>query len=257
MKQLLQEIAAQLDQAALNAQATSQLSFDQSITLDDAYQIQKASIQRRIERGEVLAGFKLGFTSKAKMEQMGINDIIWGRLTHSMEIKSGDMLEMSKFIHPRAEPEIAFRMGKQLDRYVSLEEVPQYIDAIAVAIEVIDSRYEHFKFSLEDVVADNCSSAAYMIGEWLPSLTDVQGLHITLQLNGETVQTGNSHAILGNPLQSIVEISKMMVKYGEVVQAGDIILAGAATSAIYINAGDRIGAHFGKLGSVELNVAKA
>lgn len=250
----LSQIATTLDQAAMDASATVQVSHEQNITLDDAYAIQKQSIKLRFDRGESLTGLKLGFTSKAKMEQMGVHDIIWGRLTSTMEIKPEGSLERSKFIHPRVEPEIAFRLSKKIDRVLELNEVGDYIDGVAAALEVIDSRYQNFKFSLEDVVADNCSSAAYIIGDWLDPKTAVQDLSIILTINGKDAQTGNSNAILGNPLESLVEISRMLAKYGETVEAGSTILAGAATSAVHIHEGDQIEGQFAGLGSVKFNV---
>lgn len=254
MKQSIEQIATVLDQAAVAATATAQVSLSQAISLDEAYEIQAKSIDRRIERGEVLTGYKLGFTSKEKMEQMGVHDIIWGRLTDSMHIEQAGSLQRDQFIHPRVEPEIAFRISKRIDRVLTLDEVVDYFDAVAGALEVIDSRYENFKFSLEDVVADNCSSSAYVIGAWLDPATAVQDLSIDMIINNESAKQGNSNSILGNPLESLVEASKMMAKYKEAIEPGAIVLAGAATAAVYIHQEDEIEAHFTNLGTVKLHV---
>ena len=125
-------------------------------------------MEERYTRGDNFVGLKLGFTSYAKMEQMGVHDMIWGRLTNDMWIQNGDEVMLDKFIHPRAEPEIAFKLKKALDREISLEEIPDYIESCCAAIEIIDSRYKNFKFSLEDVIADNCSSSGFVLGEWQP-----------------------------------------------------------------------------------------
>lgn len=254
MKKEISEIATVLDKAAKEVNSTEQVSLKQTISLDAAYQIQAASIKKRLERGEKLLGYKLGFTSKEKMEQMGVHDIIWGRLTNAMHIEHGGTLDRKKFIHPRVEPEIAFRISKRIDKVISIEEVTNYFDAVAGALEVIDSRYKNFKFSLEDVVADNCSSAAFVLGDWLDSSTSIQNLSIALKINNQDIKTGNSSAILGNPLESLVEISKMMVQYNETIEAGSIILAGAATAAVHINATDKIEGHFENLGTVNFTV---
>ena len=254
MKQLMKNIATTLDQAAFTAIATQQVSQYQAISLDNAYEIQAISLNHRFDRGEILTGYKLGFTSRAKMEQMGIHDIIWGRLTDEMDIQPAQNLQRKKHIHPRAEPEIAFLIKQRIDRLITLEEATDFLEGVASAIEVIDSRYENFKFSLEDVVADNCSSAAYRIGEWLPPTTSVKDLGITLKINQEVVQTGNSNAILGNPMESLVEMSRMAQKYGVIIEPGAVILAGAATSAVHIHAGDKVEAHFDNLGTVEFQV---
>jgi len=105
------------------------------------------------------------------------------------------------------------------------------------------------------VVADNCSSSAYVIGDWLDPSTAVQDLKIALKINNEEVKTGNSKAILGNPLESLVEISKMVVQYEETIEAGSIILAGAATAAVHIHSGDEIEGYFEDLGAVKFKVS--
>ncbi len=255
MKHTINQIAATLDEAALTAKATQQVSSSQEISLAESYEIQSHSIARRLERGESITGFKLGFTSKEKMVQMGVHDIIWGRLTDSMHIEQNGTLIRDQFIHPRTEPEIAFKIKKRIDKIISIEDIADYIEAVAGALEIIDSRYENFKFSLEDVIADNCSSSGYVLGEWLPPSTSVQDLSISLIINDKEVQSGNSNAILGNPLESLVEISKMMVQYNEVLEAGSIILAGAATAAVHIHKEDKIEAHFKNLGIVKFNVS--
>ena len=182
------------------------------------------------------------------------HDIIWGRLTDEMQIEDGQTLSRTKFIHPRVEPEIAFLIGRQINRPITLAEATDYLAGVAGALEVIDSRYENFKFSLEDVIADNCSSAAYMIGQWLAPTTAVNNLAIALQINGKQVQTGNSNAILGNPMESLVEIARLLHENDINLEPGAIILAGAATSAVHIHSGDKIEGIFENLGTVNLNV---
>lgn len=252
MKQSIGELARKLDQAALNATATNQLSLNQALSLDDAYTIQAFSMEGRYERGEQLTGYKLGFTSKAKMEQMGVHDIIWGRLTSQMHHNDGDTLNLRNFIHPRVEPEIAFRICKTIDSLIDRESIHDYFDGVAGALEIIDSRYENFKFSLEDVIADNCSSAAYVVGEWLSADTPVQDVKIELIINDEVAQSGSSDAILGDPVNSLVELSKMAEKYNLSIPAGSVVLAGAATSAVYIKENDTLKGVFENIGEVTL-----
>jgi len=153
MSQTIISIAKRLDQAAVSAEAISQISLDQEISLKDAYEIQVESMNQRFSRGEKLLGLKMGFTSKAKMEQMGVHELIWGRLTSNMELKDGGTMELAKYVHPRAEPEVAFRISQDIPGELTEEDIPRYVDAVCVAIEIIDSRYKNFKFSLEDVVA--------------------------------------------------------------------------------------------------------
>lgn len=249
-----QDMAAILDTAAKTANATPQISTSQAMTLDDAYDIQAKSIARRYERGEKLIGLKLGFTSKAKMEQMGVHDMIWGRLTDAMYFENGADVPKSNFIHPRAEPEIAFLIKQDVTELLTLENVAEYIEGIAAAIEIIDSRYENFKFSLEDVIADNCSSTGFLVGNWQKPDTNIKGVNIELSVDDEIVHAGSSDAILGNPWESVVAAARLSLQYDEPLRKGMILLAGAATPAVYIQAGQKIKARVDGFEDVEMSV---
>ena len=250
----LKEIAKILDNAALEATPTRQVSLDTPVSLEDAYTIQKHSIERRLNRGENLTGYKLGFTSKAKMEQMGVHELIWGRLTDQMDLSTEGSMSMHNFIHPRVEPEIAFIVSKDIDKPITREECFEYVSAIAPAIEVIDSRYKDFKFSLEDVIADNCSSSGYVLGELLPPDTKINDIAIEVLINGACVQSGNTNAILGDPWESFLEATRITSKYKVPILKGMVILAGAATSAEYVKTDDQVLCQFNNLGEVSLKV---
>jgi 2-oxo-3-hexenedioate decarboxylase len=247
-------IANKLDHAARYAKSIEQISVAQKFGLEESYAIQSISIGKRYERGEQKTGIKLGFTSKAKMEQMGVHDMIWGRLTSKMKYDDGSSLLKSDFIHPRAEPEIAFHLSKDVDKLLSKENYLDYIDGVAVAIEIIDSRFTNFKFSLEDVIADNCSSSGYIVGEWMDAKTNLQDLKIELLVDGSVVQQGNSNAILGNPLESLFAASRLALENGEQLSKGQLILAGAATPAVYIEVGQVVKATAESLGAVSIQV---
>jgi len=249
-----QQLAEIIDRAALNAQAVEQLSKSHTFDVNESYAIQKASLERRYDRGEQFIGVKMGFTSKAKMEQMGVHDLIWGRLTDKMLIQNGDETAFDQYIHPRAEPEICFRVSQTIDRTISLDEVKDYIDGVAAAIEIIDSRYQNFKFSLEDVIADNCSSTGLAIGDWRSTDISLDDLKIELIVDGETVQNGSSAAILGNPWESVVAAARLGAKYGQILPAGSVIMAGAATSAVYLKSGNQVSTKVEALGEVGFQV---
>lgn len=234
MSNNLQDLAAQVDEAAEKGQPISQLSHSSEFTEDEAYEIQRLSILRRFQRGEKFIGLKLGFTSYAKMEQMGVHDMIWGRLTDKMLFANHSEINLNTFIHPRAEPEICFRISQDVDREITLEEAPQFVDGIAAAIEIIDSRYKNFKFSLEDVIADNCSSSGLVVGDWQEVGINISNLKIELRVNQQVVETGNSDDILGNPWLSVVNAARLGLKYGEPLKKGQILMAGAATSAVFM-----------------------
>ncbi len=247
-------IAETLDKAAHLKELTQQISSYRPLNLDEAYAVQAISIGRRLIRGEQLVGLKLGFTSKAKMEQMSVHDMIWGRLTDQMTIAHQGNTKMDAYLHPRAEPEIAFRISKDIPETLNLSNIKEYVDGVAVAIEIIDSRYEHFKFSLEDVIADNCSSSGYCIGEWKSVGTPVEDVAISLSVNGAEVNAGRTSAILGNPWESMVAATRLAQEYGVELKAGYVILAGAATAAVYLESGQEISAQADGFGQVSFQM---
>lgn len=248
-----QDVATQLDEAAMQATPVEQISMTTAFTEEEAYDIQRLSMEQRYDRGDHFVGLKLGFTSWAKMEQMGVHDMIWGRLTKAMWYKSGDEAKMSKFIHPRAEPEIAFLLKEDITREITLEEIPDYIKATAAAIEIIDSRYKNFKFSLEDVIADNCSSSAFVVGEWKKLPESLNGLKMSLRFDDETKESDMSDAILDNPYLSICNASRLAAKYGQTFPAGSVLLAGAATPAVFVEQGKTVHVEVEGLGAVSLS----
>lgn len=252
----LDHIADRLDAAATSACATGQITAEHpAFSLEDAYEVQRRLIDRRIARGERLVGVKMGFTSRAKMAQMGVSDLIWGRLTDAMEVADGGTLEIAKFVHPRAEPEIAFRLKTPLSGIITTDDAIAAIDAIAPAIEVIDSRYADFRFALTDVVADNSSSSAFAVGAWQPLSGDISDLAMTLAFDGQPVQSGSSSAILGDPIQSLVEAARLAAISGLTLEAGWIILCGAATPAEALRADIHVELDARRLGRVGFDVA--
>jgi len=255
--QTLDAVAQRLDEAAHNATAITQLSSQGiSLSLEGAYQVQRASVARRLARGERQLGIKMGFTSRAKMQQMGVDEMIWGPLTSGMQIEEGGTLDLEKFIHPRVEPEIAFLLKKDLHGPVSFTEAMDAVEAVAPALEVIDSRYLDFRFSLEDVIADNCSSSGFAIGQWRKNITDLDNLGMVLEIDGTAVEFGSSAAILGNPWRSLVAAARLAAESGSALKAGWTVLAGAATAARPLAAGNHVRLQCEALGTVEFGVCK-
>lgn len=250
----IQDLAKTLDDAAKNAQPVAQISLKNTFSETEAYAIQAASLARRYERGEKLIGLKMGFTSKAKMEQMGVHDMIWGRLTDKMLYENDSELSLQNFIHPRAEPEICFLIKKEITTAISLEDIKDYVEGVAASIEIIDSRYQNFKFSLEDVIADNCSSSGLVIGPWHSPDLPIGDLKIDLIIDDKIIQTGSSAAILGNPWESLVAATRLAAQYQQPIAAGSVIMAGAATSAIYLKENQTVSATVAQLGTVSLKI---
>lgn len=244
----LASIAARLDEAAVKARAVAQLP--EPLSLDDAYAVQAALLQCRYDRGERRIGVKMGFTSRAKMAQMGVDEMIWGRLTDGMLVEDGGDIDIARYVHPRAEPEIAFLLKAPLAGRVSMTEAMAAVAAVAPAIEIIDSRYENFRFSLTDVVADNSSSSGVVLGPWCDPATDVANLGMVVEIDGRPALIGSSAAILGHPARSLVAAARLVALRGERLEAGDIVLAGAATAAEALKPGQRLRLSVERLGEV-------
>jgi 2-oxo-3-hexenedioate decarboxylase len=249
----LDELARTLDDAASVALATQQLP--PGLSLEDAYQVQARSVGLRHARGERRAGYKLGFTSRAKMAQMGLSEVIWGRLTDAMVVADGGQAAPERFIHPRVEPEVCFLLGEPLDGTVTPLEAMRALAGVAPAVEVIDSRYRDFRFSLPDVVADNCSAAAIVVGPWADPATDVGNLGLLLEVDGRVAQIGSTAAILGHPVRSLVAAARLVATAGERLEAGDLLMAGGATEAVALGPGSRVRLEMERLGSVSFRLA--
>ena len=251
----LEELAVVVDEAQREARAIPQLTKDHpDLSGSDAYAIQDLSVARRIARGEKRISVKMGLTSRAKMVQVGVNEAVWGRLTDAMLLVEGGILKKSAFVHPRLEPEIVFLLKKRLSGKVSALEAMSAVEAIAPAMEVIDSRYENFKFALPDVIADNTSSSGLVIGAWRSAQIDCSNLGMVLSVNGRPREIGSSAAILGHPVRSLVAAARMTAEWGEALEPGHIVMAGGATAAHPASVGETISLEVQHLGGVSINV---
>lgn len=250
--------AAALDKAQRTASPIAQLAGEASIGLDRAYATQHALIARRVARGERVVGAKLGFTSRAKAEQMGVDDVIIGSLTDAMRVDDGGGFDPATAIHPRIEPELAFLLGADLDDPGRpAADTASAIVAVAPALEVIDSRYRDFRFSLDDVVADNTSAAAFAIGPWRrpAEVGPLDNLAVRLEIDGRLAQAGSTAAILGDPLRALDAALRLARAHGFALRAGTVLLAGAATVAVPLPARGLVSAHVAGIGRVSLRSA--
>ncbi|MFF9509073.1 2-keto-4-pentenoate hydratase [Streptomyces sp. NPDC014724] len=228
-------LAQRLDTAQTSRTDTPSLADSHEFDIDDAYAVQAALLALRVARGERIVGVKLGFTSKAKMAQMGVSDVIVGRLTDAMRIADGDEVDLTRFIHPKAEPEVAYRLCRDVDLDDPLTDIESCVDAVAPAIEIIDSRYRDFRFTYTDVVADNTSAAGYVIGPWRP-VESVANRAVRLR-TAATEAVGSTAAILGDPARALHALLDMCRRRRIALKAGQVVLAGAATAAVPLVAG--------------------
>ncbi len=169
------------------------------------------------------------------MAQMGVSEVIVGQLTDAMCVSNGGEVDLRTFIHPKIEPEVAYRLSKDVDLDDPNVDIETCVDALAPAMEIIDSRYRDFRFTYTDVVADNTSAAGYVIGRWLP-LQNVEDRSVRMEVGGETV-VGSTSAILGDPVRALHALLDIARRRRIPLRAGQVILAGAATAAVRLDEG--------------------
>ncbi len=230
----LDRCAETLDQALQNQREIERLTAEfPSMTLDEAYAIQARGIALRLARGEKIVGYKMGLTSRAKMEQMGLHTPIAGVLTDAMEVYGG-VYALTRGVHPKVEPEIAFKIGRTIRAPLSAQDALTHCTHVAPALEILDSRFKGFKyFSLNDVVADNCSSHAFSLGAWVPlgQAPRARGCTIELEVNGILREQGCASDVLGDPAESLSQLTHILYSWGVELSAGSIVLTGAITAA--------------------------
>ena len=226
------------------------------LSVKDSYEIQLEWVERKLEEGRVVIGKKVGLTSKAMQNMLGVDEPDYGHLLDHMKVDSGSVLSRKDFIKPKAEAEIGFILKEDLrGPNVTYVDVLMATKAIVPALEIIDSRIEDWKIQLVDTVADNGSSARAVVGKPFYEMDqiDLRTLSMTLLKNGEVTATGAGAAALGHPAHAIAWLANKLADYNISLKAGELILPGALSAAIDIDSGDEVTASFGKLGSVTIS----
>jgi 2-oxo-3-hexenedioate decarboxylase len=225
------------------------------LTVDEAYSIQQALMRFAERRGDRVVALKGGLTSKAKQITMGVHEPIYGFITESMVLDEGEPLKIGELIHPRAEPEIAMFLRSDLrGPGVTPEQVLEATEAVAPAIEIIDSRYRNFNFTLVDVVADNASSSRIVVSSqrMKPSDLDLRLLGMVFEKNGEVVETGAGAAILGHPAIAVAWMANKLAEVGRYLPAGQFVMPGAVANAHPVAPGDEVRVSYDRLGELTL-----
>ncbi len=256
-------IAQALHQARNLAQPVEQWSSQEEfkgLTPEEAYNIQEMGMALRQEEGEKLVGLKMGLTAEAKRQQMNLDSPLYGHLTDRMEVPHKGTFHLKGTIHPKIEPEVAFFISKELKGpQVTREEVLEATEAVSSCLEILDSRYSQFKyFSLEDVIADNSSSCMFALGEKFTDFRslDLKNLRMTMKVNGEAVQEGNSQAISGDPVISVQQLCSLLWTRNQGLIPGQVVLAGAATAALMLEEGMEVSLDVEGLKTVSVGVKK-
>lgn len=225
------------------------------LDVETGYRIQDETLRRRLARGERLTGLKLGLTSKAKQQRMGVDTPFVAWLTDAMELQPGEPVPVDALIHPRIEPEIVFVMADRLEGPgVTAEQALAAVAKVYAGAEVIDSRFKDFKFTAGDVVADNASSGAYVVAAQglTPGQIDLVSESVVVEIDGEVVDRATGAAVLGDPALALALGANELAKRGLAIEAGWIVLTGGLTDAVFAPPGGIVACRFGTLGDVEL-----
>ena len=226
------------------------------LTVADAYQIQLLNVRRRLASGGVVSGHKVGLSSKAMQRMLGVDEPDYGHLLADMELFSDRPVPAARYCAPRIEAEIAFVLGRALPAGSCTEDdVLAATEYVVPALELIDSRIADWDITITDTVADNASSAGYVLGadHAKPDELDLRGIEGRLLRNGEQVAEGRSDAVLGNPATAVAWLANKVAAFGVTLEAGQVILPGAVHRAIDVRGGDGFEAVFDGLGRVSLD----
>jgi 2-oxo-3-hexenedioate decarboxylase len=251
-------LAARVDDAEREAHAIVKITDDfPAMTWEDAYAVQDRLQARKTARGEAVGGLKMGFTSLAKMEQMGVHEPIHGFITAHGRLNEGEALSCAGLIHPRVEAEIAFILKSELSGPdCDVAAVIAATDYVTPALEVIDSRYENFRFDLTSVIADNTSAARYVVGKARHALDglDRVNLEVVVQKNGEVVARDTGAAVMGDPAQAVAALANMLARTGRTIPAGTLVMTGGVTEAVGVAPGDQLVVHYAGWGDLVLDI---
>jgi 2-keto-4-pentenoate hydratase len=251
------ELAAELAEAERGKVAMKPLT-DRYAEIDvvDAYEIQLVNIRARVAEGARVIGHKVGLSSEAMQQMMGVDEPDYGHLLDDMEVFEDRPVPAGKFLYPRVEVEVGFILADDLPGAGCTEDdVLAATAAFAPSIELIDTRITEWKIKLCDTIADNASSAGWVLGRdrVSPKDVDVRAIDAVLTRNGEVVAEGRSDAVLGNPVTAVAWLARKVDQFGVRLRAGDIVLPGSCTRAIDARPGDDFVADFLGLGSVHLS----
>jgi 2-keto-4-pentenoate hydratase len=249
--------AAALERAQLDREPIAPLTETfPAMDVADAYEIQLINIERRLTNGSVVRGHKVGLSSRAMQQMMGVDEPDYGHLLHDMFFFEDSDVVTSNYCYPRVEVEVAFVLGQPLTGPAcTVADVLRATEYVVPAIELIDSRIRDWRIKLPDTIADNASSAGVVLGGNPRRLTqlDVRMIAAVLRRNGRVVETGVSGAVLGNPATAVAWLANKVHAFGVTLEAGHVILPGSCTRAIDVAPGDHIRADFAELGHVAVS----
>jgi 2-oxopent-4-enoate hydratase len=228
------------------------------LTPVQAYAIQRAWLKVKLAAGAQLVGHKIGLTSTAMQEQLGVDQPDYGFLLDTMVVPSGSTLSFGSFLLPRIEPEIAFWLAEDVQGPgVTAQQVLAATGGVSAALELVDSRITNWRITLVDTIADNASSARVIVSPQMisPKELDLAAEAVVLRRNGASVGSGSGAAVLGHPAVAVAWLANKLAEFGIGLRAGQLVLPGAMCAAVAVAAGETYHATFTHLGEVSIRLA--
>ena len=225
------------------------------ITPEQAYSVQILYLEKKVARGAVVIGKKIGLTSKAIREALHVNEPDFGCLLDTMAVLDGGTVSLSTLIQPKVEGEIAFVLDRDLNAsFITEADVLRCTAFVVPALEIIDSRIADWKIALPDTIADNASSGMFVLGGKMNTLDrlDLRTLGMAVYHNGALAVTGAGAACLGNPVTSVAWLANKLRSLGMTLRAGEVILSGGLAATVTPTAGDWISMRMQQLGDVSV-----
>lgn len=228
------------------------------MTPEEAYAVQLKNIRRKLAQGRRVVGKKVGLTSRAMQQMLGVDQPDYGHLLDDMAVADGGVVALDRLVQPKVEAEIAFILKRDLQGPgLTVEDVMAATESLAPAIEIIDSRIRNWQIKLADTIADNASSGLFVLGEQRTPVdtVDLRLVGMVLSRNGEVALTGAGAAVLGHPAVAVTWLANKLAEFGITLKAGEVILSGSLSAALGVSAGDKMRAEFAHLGSVSVTFA--
>jgi 2-keto-4-pentenoate hydratase len=226
--------------------------------LDLAYRVQSANVGLALAAGRRRVGRKIGLTSPAVQQQLGVDQPDFGSLLDDMAVAPGGVVATGRLLQAKVEAEVAFTLSRDLDGQLeSIADVRPAIDSVAAAIEIVDSRVADWDISIVDTIADNASSGLFVVSDRHLSLAEIDpvAVEMTLELNDTPVSSGRGSACLGDPLAAVLWLARAAQSVGEPLRRGELILSGALGPMVAVHDGDHVRADFSDLGPLEVSFA--
>ncbi|MBA1291623.1 2-keto-4-pentenoate hydratase [Pseudomonas japonica] len=252
MTERLQKVADLLDHATRSGEPVPPVR-DHLSGIADAYEVQQLNTQRQVRAGRRITGRKIGLTSGAVQQQLGVDQPDFGTLLDSMEVSDGEAIAWPRLMQPKCEAEVALVLEYDLDReHIVLSDLLAATAYVLPAIEVVGSRIANWNIGILDTIADNASAGLYVLGQRPVKLgdLDLRLAGMVMERQGEPVSFGVGAACLGHPLNAALWLARTLAEMGTPLRAGDVVLSGALGPMVSVAPGDVFEARIQGLGSV-------